>query len=60
MEAISRVAEAAKAHGKIFGMHAPDPLLERWIPEGLKLVMSSLDTNILLAGMKGIASRYKA
>lgn len=59
-EAISRVAEAAKAHGKIFGMHAPDALLERWIPQGLKLVMSGLDTNILLAGMKGIADRYKA
>lgn len=59
-EAISRVAEAAKGHGKIFGMHAPDPLLDRWLPHGLKLIMSSLDTNILFAGMKAIADRYKA
>lgn len=58
--AISEVAEAARAHGKIFGMHGPDPLAERWLPRGLKLVMSSLDVNVLLSGFKAIAQRYKS
>ncbi len=58
--AISQVAEAAKAHGKIFGMHAPDPLTERWLPRGLKLVMSGLDLNVILSGFKAIAQRYKS
>jgi 2-keto-3-deoxy-L-rhamnonate aldolase RhmA len=58
--AISQVAEAAKAHGKIFGMHAPDPLTERWLPRGLKLVMSGLDVNVILSGFKAIAQRYKS
>ena len=47
-QAIGKVAEAASKHGKIFGMHGPDSLLERWIPEGLTLVMSALDNSMLL------------
>jgi 2-keto-3-deoxy-L-rhamnonate aldolase RhmA len=58
--AIGKVAEAAKKHGKIFGMHAPDGLLDRWVPKGLTLVMSSLDTNILSAGLKAICQKYKS
>lgn len=57
-EAIGKVAAAAAAHDKIFGMHGPDSLLERWIPEGLRLIMSSLDLAMLTSGMKAIASRY--
>ncbi|MEJ5375082.1 MAG: aldolase/citrate lyase family protein [bacterium] len=57
-QAISKVADAAKAHGKIFGMHAPDPLTERWLGRGLRIVMSSLDVNVLLSGFKAIAQRY--
>ncbi len=57
-QAISRVADAARAHGKIFGMHAPDPLTERWLSRGLKLVMISLDVSVLLSGFRAIAQRY--
>ena len=56
--AIGKVADAAKKHGKIFGMHAPDSLTQRWIPEGLTLIMSSLDIAMLTAGMKGVAEKY--
>jgi 2-keto-3-deoxy-L-rhamnonate aldolase RhmA len=58
-KAIGKVATAAKKHGKIFGMHGPDPLTERWVPKGLTLVMSNLDANLLSAGMKAISQRYK-
>jgi 4-hydroxy-2-oxoheptanedioate aldolase len=57
---IAKVAEAAKKHGKIFGMHGPDGLTDRWLPRGLTLVMSSQDTNILAAGMKAISQKYKS
>lgn len=57
--AIFRVAEAAQAHGKIFGMHAPDALTERWLSRGLKLVMRSSDANVLLAGFKALALAEK-
>jgi 2-keto-3-deoxy-L-rhamnonate aldolase RhmA len=59
-KAIAKVAAAAKKHGKIFGMHGPDPLTDRWLPRGLTLVMSNLDTNILAAGLKAICQKYKA
>jgi 2-keto-3-deoxy-L-rhamnonate aldolase RhmA len=58
-QAIGKVAEAAKKHGKIFGMHGPDPLTDRWLSKGLTLIMSNLDTNILTAGLKGIRQKYK-
>jgi 2-keto-3-deoxy-L-rhamnonate aldolase RhmA len=59
-KAIGKVAAAAKKHGKIFGMHGPDPLTERWLPRGLTLVMSNLDANILANGLKAIAQKYKS
>lgn len=59
-KAIGKVARAAADHGKIFGLHAPDALLDRWIPQGCRLIMSNLDVNILVAGMKAIAGRYKS
>jgi 2-keto-3-deoxy-L-rhamnonate aldolase RhmA len=58
-KAIGKVSEAAQKHGKIFGMHAPDPLTERWLPKGLTLVMSNLDTKILATGLKAICEKYK-
>jgi 4-hydroxy-2-oxoheptanedioate aldolase len=58
-KAIGKVAAAAIKHGKIFGLHAPDALLERWIPRGCTLIMSSLDAGILAAGMKAISGKYK-
>jgi 2-keto-3-deoxy-L-rhamnonate aldolase RhmA len=60
LEAIDRVTEAAGRHGKIFGMHGPDALMERYLPKGLHLIMSNLDINLLLAAMREIAARWKA
>ena len=57
-EAIAKVAEAARKHKKIFGMHSGDALLEKWIPEGLTLIMNKLDIDILIAGMRSIAQKY--
>jgi len=59
-KAINEVSQAAQKHGKIFGMHAPDALIERWLPKGLILIMSNLDTNILAAGFKAICQKYKS
>ncbi len=57
--AIGKVCEAVKRHGKIFGLHGPDALLERWIPRGCTLIMNNLDISILAAGMKSIAQKFK-
>lgn len=59
-KAIGKVSEAAQKHNKIFGMHAADALLERWLPKGLTFVMNNLDTGILAAGLKAIYQKYKA
>ena len=58
-EAIGKVAAAARANNKTFGLHAPDALLERWIPEGCNMVMSGLDAGILTSGFASIAKKYK-
>ncbi len=58
-KAIGKVAAAAKKHGKIFGMHGPDPLTDRWLPRGLNLVMSNVDINIFAAGLKTICQKFK-
>jgi 4-hydroxy-2-oxoheptanedioate aldolase len=56
--AITKVAESARKHGKIFGMHGPDPLTEMFIPHGLGLLMSGLDHGMLLNGMKAVAAKW--
>jgi 2-keto-3-deoxy-L-rhamnonate aldolase RhmA len=56
--AISKVAEAARKHGRIFGMNGPDPLTEMFLPQGLRLLMSGLDHGMLFAGMKAVATRW--
>ena len=58
-QAIGKVAAAAKANNKVFGLHAPDALLERWIPEGCNLIMSGLDSGILSKGFASIAEKFK-
>ncbi len=58
-KAIGQVAEAAAKNGKVLAMHAPDALLERWLARGLTMVMSNLDANIMIAGFKAIAGRYR-
>jgi len=59
-KAIGKVAAAAKKHGKIFGMHGPDPLTDRWLPKGLTLVMSNTDAGVLFNGLKAICKKYKS
>jgi 4-hydroxy-2-oxoheptanedioate aldolase len=59
-QAIGKVAAAARKHGKIFGIHGPDALLDRWIPQGCNLIMSNLDAAILATGMKAISSKFKS
>jgi 2-keto-3-deoxy-L-rhamnonate aldolase RhmA len=54
-EAIGKVADAAKKHGKAFGMHAGEALLRKWIPRGLNLRMSLMDINMLLKAMGEVA-----
>jgi 2-keto-3-deoxy-L-rhamnonate aldolase RhmA len=53
-KAIGKVAEAARKHGKAFGIHGSEPLLEEWMPHDLRLVMNSLDVSMLSAGMQEI------
>ncbi|MDN5334295.1 MAG: 4-hydroxy-2-oxoheptanedioate aldolase [Sphaerochaeta sp.] len=55
-EAIQKVADAAKKHGKVFGFHAGESLTRKWIPSGLKLRMSNMDINLLANAMKEINS----
>ena len=38
----------------------PDGLTDRWLPKGLTLVMSGLDTNLISASLKAISLKYKA
>lgn len=58
-DAIGKVAAAAKTHNKVFGLHAPDGLLDRWMSKGCNLVMSGLDAGILGGGFAQIAKKYK-
>ncbi|MEW6264488.1 MAG: aldolase/citrate lyase family protein [Thermodesulfobacteriota bacterium] len=59
-EAVAKVAAAAQKHGKVFGMHGPDGLTERWLSRGLTLVMCNQDAGILTAGLKAIGKKYKS
>lgn len=53
-EAILKVAQACAKNRKTFGMHGIVPLLEKWIPHGLSLLMSSTDFDIMENGMKSL------
>jgi len=55
VDAIGRVAAAAAENGKIFGMHADRHLISKWIPYGLRFIMSSSDIDLLFAGMESLA-----
>ena len=59
-DAIGKVAEAAAREGKVFGMHAPDPMLDKWKARGLRLIMSSLDIAMLSLGMQAVCARHKS
>ena len=59
IEAIEKVARAAKEAGKIFGLHAPDKMTEMFIPQGLTLIMSGHDVGLLTGAMKSVAAKFK-
>lgn len=56
--AIALVASAAKKHQKVFSIHAGPTLLDRWVDE-MGMIMCDLDTNILKAGFREIAEKYR-
>ena len=60
VSSIEKIAAAARANNKVFGMHSGDPMLQRWIPSGMRMIMNSIDMNILAAGMKDIVGRCEA
>ena len=57
-DAIGKVAEACRKHGKAFGMHGSDAMIERWIPVGFSLIMSSNDISMIATAMKGVTEKY--
>ena len=58
--AIEKVARVAAENKKVFGMHAGDALLDKWIPYGLSLIMNRIDIDILASGIAAISEKYKA
>ena len=59
-EAIGRVASAAAKHGKIFGMCSGTSLLAKWIPHGLRLMVSGLDSDLLTTGIKAVCDDLRS
>jgi len=55
-EAILKVAKTCAATGKIFGLHAPQTLLAKWLPQQLSLVVSSLDLEIVARGLSEVSN----
>lgn len=55
-EAIAKVAAAAKRHHKIFGFHAGEELMRKWMGHDLTLRMSLMDIGILSKGLEAITS----
>lgn len=53
-EAIDKVAKSATDYGKIFGMHAGLPLLESYVPKGLRMVSHASDVTMLAQALKSI------
>jgi len=53
IDAMKCVASACKKHGKAFGLHAGQKVLEKFIDD-LTLVMMQGDTDVLCAGFKNI------
>jgi len=59
LEAIAHVAEACKAGGKYFGMHAGGGLLARFADK-LDIAMCGSDTDLLAAAMRSTAVQCRA
>ncbi|MCK9548203.1 MAG: aldolase/citrate lyase family protein [Sphaerochaeta sp.] len=55
-DAIARVADAARRHQKVFGIHSGEALLKKWILSGCTLRMNSMDITLLSEGMRAITT----
>ena len=53
MDAMKHTASVCKKHGKAFGLHAPQKLLEKFIDD-LTLIMMQADVDILSTGFKNV------
>ena len=56
---IERIARAARAHGKIFGMHAGVEFLSRWTAFDMRLIINSLDIELLSKGLAALAGEAR-
>lgn len=59
VEAIRRVAEACKKHGKAFGIHGPDAL-QKIFAKDVTLCMYTTDVDLLRNSMKDMRSRLES
>ncbi len=59
-QAIQRIADAARAHGKIFGMHAGTAFLKRWASQNMTLLINSMDMDVLAAGLAQLNADTRA
>jgi 2-keto-3-deoxy-L-rhamnonate aldolase RhmA len=59
LEAIAKVAAACRRHGKLFGVHAGQGLLEHFADD-LDMVMSGDDCGMLIGGLKQVAAACDA
>lgn len=56
LEAIRSVMAASKKHGKLFGLHAGEPLLKLFYDD-LDIVMMQTDTDFLMEGFRSIKQK---
>jgi len=58
LEAITKVADSADRHNKIFSIHGSDALLELY-KDRMQMVMTSIDIDVLTQGFSSLAKKYK-
>jgi 2-keto-3-deoxy-L-rhamnonate aldolase RhmA len=58
--AIERIAAAAKAAGKVFGIHHTSELLSRFASHGLRFFMNSLDISVLNSSLAALNKETRA
>lgn len=50
-KAMQSIADAARKHDRIFGMHAGTDLLQRWAPQGMTLFLNAMEMQVLAKGL---------
>ncbi|MCG3181435.1 MAG: 2-dehydro-3,6-dideoxy-6-sulfogluconate aldolase [Phycisphaerae bacterium] len=58
--AIARTADAARAAGKVFGLHGGTDLLARHLDKGLRFIMCDHDLGLLSRGLRELAKSLRA